>query len=84
MPCLLRTAYVNIPACLPNGLQAEEMRAKDAVRAAKSRQLADETRAANSALQQFRIKEAERAKEQELAIDGEREGRHRQGKTRAG
>lgn len=46
------------------------MRAKEEQRVAKSKKLAEDTRAANAALQAFRLQEAQRAKEQELAIEG--------------
>ncbi|PNH07368.1 hypothetical protein TSOC_006245 [Tetrabaena socialis] len=50
-------------------LEAEEMRRKEEDKAARARQLAAESKAANAALQSIRLKEVERAKEQELAID---------------
>lgn len=49
--------------------EAEEMRRKEEARLAKSRQLNSDTKAANAVLQTFRLKEVERQKEQELAIE---------------
>lgn len=54
--------------------EVAEMRAKEELRLAKARQMNADTKAANVALQTFRLKELERQREQEAAIEGERRG----------
>lgn len=61
--------------------QAEELRRKEADRLARGRKLAEDTKAANAALQTFRLQEQERAKEQERAIEGKAGGRQGTGPT---